>query len=569
MQPFFERSSCIVNPLNTKEVKKTIVALLSLPSGSNHELQFVSANNNPSPPDSHDIQTDQALGLSEQDGIAMVVDQKSLDTREIQSDIAAVDLQSGEADDKLEKMLPIPPEAVEQQGEDSPQPSMPSLESVRTNANETEPVLPNSNETEPVQASEEFCKENDGQREHDQESNQDLMPFSFEELSLDPGGNASPGLLCTASRGPEVPLETDPSCESILKTETQHENSNPNGNLFRSTQNPNGSQCVSSPMNYQPGFSQTQSDTVNPAASAGLQNFATESHLHPHIPSNGGRSWPQKHKTNRNRRDFWGHPHRRMHQQQQVSSQQYSWAEAGGQMPINPGYPSQSLPLQNHIQQGSQQNQFLTSTNVATPQVWPVQNLQLQNVATGQPQLPAQAVANPQALVSQYPAVSTEIIGQQGNLPNNHAYNQMWQYYYYQQQQFLLQQQQQPVQMQQLLQQPLDQQILLQQYQQQQLQLQQQYFQHQQIQAPHMHQYPQQSYQQQQQSDNQQLQHHHLLQLQQQLLHQQHLQQQPPLPLQIEVRQDQRQPDQQSSEIHYEVRIEFFNEKIKIKIRVY
>ncbi|KAL5774092.1 hypothetical protein ACOSP7_011649 [Xanthoceras sorbifolium] len=556
MQTSCERLSWITKPLETiiEGKKETIVALPPHPSGSDHLVQSASEDK-PSPPESHDTQSDQAATQSDQ-----VSDQKSLfpGNHDIRSDTVTVDLQSGEADNSAqESMQPVPPEASEQQREDITQPNVPSLDFVQQIANETEAV----------QASQEFCKD-DGQREYDHEFNQDLKPLSLEGLSLDPGANESPGSFCATSHGCEVPLEPNLSHESTLKSEAQQETSASNGNVLQNGQNASGSHFVSSPMGIQPSDSaHFQTGMVSPSSSASHQTSATEAFSRPQTTANSGRNWHQKHHTNRNRRDskfgFRGHSHKRLHQQRQVSSQQYPWAEGGGQMPMDPGYPLQSLPLQNKIQQGSQQNLYPASAILATPQARPMQNIQPQNFAPAcQAQLPAQPVAYPQAQMSQHPTQSN---GQHGNLHNNQAYNQMWQYYYYQQQQMQMQQpvqqlqQQQPAQQLQQ-QQPHDQQLL-----QQQLQLQQQYFQHQQMQQqlPHMQQHLQlqqqpyqQQLQQQQQYIQQQQQQQHIQQQQQQLqpyhqqsqqhlLHlQQQLQHQQP-PLQIQVEQEQRVPEQQ------------------------
>ncbi|KAK4858685.1 hypothetical protein QYF36_020477 [Acer negundo] len=533
--PHSMRTSCeplswTTNPLETviEGKKETIVALPPHPSGSDHLEQSASEDNQPSPPESHDTQSDQAA-------TALVSDQKSLfpENHDIRSNTATVNLQFGEADNNAqERLQPVPPEASEQQREDTSQPNLSSVDFVHQ--------IPN--ETEAVQASQEFFKDDD------HEFNQDLKPLSLEGLSLDPRGNESPGSLCATSHRSEVPLEPNLSHESMPKSEAQQETSTSNGNVLQNGQNSIGSHFVSSPMGIQPSdSSHIQTGMVSPSSSASHQNFATEALSRPQTPASSGRNWHQKNHTNRNRRDskfgFRGPSHKRLHQQQQVSSQQYPWTEAGGQMPMDPGYSSQSLPLQNQIQQGSQQNQYPASAILATPQAWPMQNIQPQNF-NSQSQLPAQPVAYPQAQMPQYPTPSN---GQHGNVQNNQVHNQMWQYYYYQQQQqFLLPQQQQLQQ-----QQPHDQQLLQQQYQQQQLQLQQQYFQHQQMQQlPHMQQHPQlqqqQPYQQQQQQQyiqQQQPYNPHMQQHLQQLQHQQQLQQQPPL--QIQVEQEQRQAEQQ------------------------
>ena len=195
---------------------------------------------------------------------------------------------------------------------------------------------------------------------------------------------------------------------------------------------------------------------------------------------------------------FRGNTHRKRHQRQELSPQQIHPAEGGAQLPVQPGYPTQSV-LQ--VQQSSQgQNQFQTNatpTDFVAAHSWPRQNIQIQN-SSSQSQPPANTSS--QALQH-----AMQGNGQYGYMQSGQEYNQMWQYYYYQQQQ---------------------QQLQLQQQQQQQLQLQQHYVQLQQS----FQQEQSQQLQQQSQMGHLQPQQLQQLQLQQEVLQQQqqHFQQQQP-----------------------------------------
>ncbi|XP_057544294.1 pre-mRNA-processing factor 39-2 isoform X3 [Amaranthus tricolor] len=143
---------------------------------------------------------------------------------------------------------------------------------------------------------------------------------------------------------------------------------------------------------------------------------------------------------------------------------------------------------------------------------------------------PVQSVPYSQAQTNQFPLPSNE---QYGNVQNNQAYNQMWQYYYYNQQQQLLQQtslgsqqqMQRPQQLQQQMQNPVQQQHMQTQQSQQTPPHPQQL-----LQAPYQQQLYQQSQYQQQQTNEQ-------LQLK--------LQQQMPLPQPQMYTQQQPQEEQQ------------------------
>lgn len=436
-------------------------------SESEHLMPSPSQDKKFSPPEKSDSE-------SGHDAASLLPNQKSPlpENHDIRSDGAEVDiLQSGKADSSSQdRMQQVPPEAAEQHSQDACDPEVLSLDLAHQ--------ITNENET--VQASEAFSEKDDVQREYEHESKKDLKPLSLEGLSLDPGGNDSPGSVCATSHECEAPQKTNFSHESMLKSEAPRETSLSDGSVLGAGQNNKGSRFASSSMGIQASSSApNQTGTVSPSSSASHQNFIPEAHSRPQTPANSGRNWHQKQNPDRVHRDlrfgYRGHSHKRQHQQRRFSLQRYPQNETGDQMPMNSGYPSQPLPSQNpQAQQGSQaQSQFLHSL---TAQAWPMQNMQQHNFASAsQSEVPAQPVFYPQAQMSQYPTQSSE---QHGLLQSNLAYNQMWQYYYYQQQQqhqFFLQQQQLQLQQQNL--QPLQQQQLMQQqqYQQQQLLQQQQH----------------------------------------------------------------------------------------------
>lgn len=464
--------------------RESNVALPPQPFESEHLMPSASQDKKFSPPEKSDSE-------SGDDATSLPSNQKSPlpENHDIRSDGAEVDiLLSGEADSSSQdRMQQVPPEAAEQHSQDACDPEVLSLDLAHqvTNENET------------VQASEAFSEEDDVQREYEHESKKDLKPLSLEGLSLDPGGNDSPGSLCATSHECEAPQKTNFSHESMLKSEAPRETSLSDGSVLGAGQNNNGSHFASSSMGTQASSSAPiQTRTVSPSSSASHQNFIPEAHSHPQTPANSGRNWHEKQNPDRVHRDlrfgYRGHSHKRQHQQRRFSSQRYPRNESGDQMPMNSRYPSQPLPSQNpQAQRGSQaQSQFLHSL---TAQAWPMQNMQQQTFASAsQSEVPAQPVFYPQAQMSQYPSQSSE---QQGLLQSNLAYNQMWQYYYYQQQQqqqlFL---QQQHLQLQQQHLQPLQQQqfVQQQQYQQQHLLYLQQQPQHQQFEQYQMQQQVQQ-----------------------------------------------------------------------------
>lgn len=464
--------------------RESNVASPPQPFESEHLMPSASQDKKFSPPEKSDSE-------SGDDATSLPSNQKSPlpENHDIRSDGAEVDiLLSGEADSSSQdRMQQVPPEAAEQHSQDACDPEVLSLDLAHqvTNENET------------VQASEAFSEEDDVQREYEHESKKDLKPLSLEGLSLDPGGNDSPGSLCATSHECEAPQKTNFSHESMLKSEAPRESSLSDGSVLGAVQNNNGSHFAPSSMGTQASSSAPiQTRTVSPSSSASHQNFIPEAHSHPQTPANSGRNWHEKQNPDRVHRDlrfgYRGHSHKRQHQQRRFSSQHYPRNESSDQMPMNSRYPSQPLPSQNpQAQQGSQaQNQFLHSL---TAQAWPMQNMQQQTFASAsQSEVPAQPVFYPQAQMSQYPSQSSE---QQGLLQSNLAYNQMWQYYYYQQQQqqqlFL---QQQHLQLQQQHLQPLQQQqfVQQQQYQQQHSLYLQQQPQHQQLEQYQMQQQVQQ-----------------------------------------------------------------------------
>ncbi|KAH9797606.1 tetratricopeptide repeat (TPR)-like superfamily protein [Citrus sinensis] len=483
--------------------RESNVASPPQPFESEHLMPSASQDKKFSPPEKSDSE-------SGDDATSLPSNQKSPlpENHDIRSDGAEVDiLLSGEADSSSQdRMQQVPPEAAEQHSQDACDPEVLSLDLAHqvTNENET------------VQASEAFSEEDDVQREYEHESKKDLKPLSLEGLSLDPGGNDSPGSLCATSHECEAPQKTNFSHESMLKSEAPRETSLSDGSVLGASQNNNGSHFAPSSMGTQASSSAPiQTRTVSPSSSASHQNFIPEAHSHPQTPANSGRNWHEQQNPDRVHRDlrfgYRGHSHKRQHQQRRFSSQRYPRNESGDQMPMNSRFPSQPLPSQNpQAQQGSQaQSQFLHSL---TAQAWPMQNMQQQTFASAsQSEVPAQPVFYPQAQMSQYPSQSSE---QQGLLQSNLAYNQMWQYYYYQQQQ--------------------QQQLFL---QQQHLQLQQQHLQpHQQQQFVQQQQYQQQhSLYLQQQPQHQQLEQY---QMQQQVQQQD---QHPPQQWQLEQRQSEQQ----------------------------
>lgn len=506
-------------------------------------------------------------------GTEQVSDQKSplLENCMMLSGQDAVDLhQSGDSDNNVQESLhQVSPKVSEPPKEDSSEPNV-SLDSVHQV----------TNETEGAQASLEFSRDNDVQQEYDHETEQDLKPLSLERLCLDPQDTKSSGPVTPKSYDSEseAPQEISPfpptshdteapqemSNRSMLKSETTQENSMSDRSMTESGQNANVDNFVSSPVSTQATVSaQINIGNFSPSTSASNQNIMTEALSQPRI------NWRQKGYSDRNRRDskfgFRGHSHKRLHQQRQVSPRQYPRADIGSHLPTSQGYPSQPLSSPNpQIQQGGHiQSQYPASTahpNLTAPQAWPMQSVQQQNLSpASQSQSPVQPAAYSLAQMSQHPMQNNE---QDGNMQNNQAYNQMWQYYYYQQQQLLWQQQQQQPQQQQLLQQQYQQQLLQLQYlQQQQLQQQQLPYQQQQLQQHQQQQQEQQLQPQQQQQQQpyplqqqllqqqpnqlQQFQQQHLLYLQQQqqlqLQHQQHKQ------LQLQLQQQQHNHQQQTA----------------------
>ncbi|GAY35052.1 hypothetical protein CUMW_014000 [Citrus unshiu] len=382
--------------------RESNVASPPQPFESEHLMPSASQDKKFSPPE-------KSYSESGHDATSLPSNQKSPlpENHDIRSDGAEVDiLLSGEADSSSQdRMQQVPPEAAEQHSQDACDPEVLLLDLVHQVTNENETVL----------ASEAFSEEDDVQREYEHESKKDLKPLSLEGLSLDPGGNDSPGSLCATSHECEVPQKTNFSHESMRKSEAPRETSFSDGSVLGAGQNNNGSHFASSSMGTQASSSAPiQTRTVSPSSSASHQNFIPEAHSRPQTPANSGRNWHEKQNPDRFHRDlrfgYRGHSHKRQHQQRRFSSQRYPRNESGDQMPMNSRYPSQPLPSQNpQAQQGSQaQTQFLHSL---TAQAWPMQNMQQQTFASAS-QSEDQGVAQPN-IAATTPAASPSLHLQQ------------------------------------------------------------------------------------------------------------------------------------------------------------
>ncbi|XP_022715646.1 uncharacterized protein LOC111274904 isoform X4 [Durio zibethinus] len=430
------------------------------------------------------------------------------ENHEIHIDQATVNrLQSGEVDDSLQgEVQHMSQDISEQLREDT---------KANTNLLSHDLVHEGTNEVEALQTSEENSKENVVQQEHHHKSEQDVNRLSLEKLSLSHLDHKSLDSISIANQEAETFGETSLSNGSMVKKEPPQETSTSSESVPTDGQNNAGDYLVSSPRSARASDSTgIQADMASPSSSASPQNITKAEPLLRRTPSSGGGSWSNSQRIHRDNKGFRRHSHKRLHQRRQLSPQrQYSQNETGTQVPMDQGYPSQSMSSQSpQVQQGGQtQSKYSTSAahpNLTTAHAWSMQNVQQQNFAPNQTQLFPQP-AYPQPQISQHPMQSNEQLGQ---MQNNQAYNQMWQYYFYQQQQqqqFLLQQQQQ----QPLHQQPQNQQQVLQQHQQL-LQVQQQYLQQQQLLQQQLpYQQPQQLQLQQQQ---QFIQHQQFLQQQQQ-----------------------------------------------------
>jgi pre-mRNA-processing factor 39 len=477
----------------------------------------------------------------------------SLDNNDNQFESVTIDqLQSSEADNSLRERLEQESPKVSEwprgnspkpnvplvQGEqlslkvpqqlkrDSPEPSVSSLDLIRIkhasqevskqpredtykqNVSSVDLVSNVANGTEFVQASQEYLKEYDVQKQYEH----DMKPPSLENLSLNTQNDRSPDSVPSTSHKREAPEET---CVSNGSMRERSCNASPDASLYGllDTQ----------------ASTRTEIEVVNSSSSMSHQSLIpTQALRQPQVAANIGGNWRQKNNSDRFHRNskfgFRGqHSQRKPRQQRQESPQQYSQAEMDPQIP--PGYSIQPLPsLNTQVQQSSEaQNQYQAAaaqTNIPTQHAWPTQNMQQQSFATAsQSQLPAPPASSQ---TSQYPMQSN------GQYMQNSEYNQMWQYYYYQQQQFLLQQQQ------------------LQLQQQQQQQPQQQYQQQLQQHYPQQPSFPHEQQLQQQLQYN----HHQQFQFQQQFLQQQqqhlfYLQQQQQQPLQHQ----QQQPLQQQQQL--------------------
>lgn len=498
------------------------------------------------PPENGDTQTDHAA-------LDCVPEEKSplQENDEIPLDQAGVNrLQSGEVNESLQGGMQHRPQDVSKQ----------LREDIKANTNLSSHDIKHegTNKVEALQTSEENSKENDVRQEHDHKSEQDVNRLSLERLSLVHLDHESLDSINVTIQEGETFVETSLSNGSMVKKEPPQETSMSNGSVPEGGQSNGGDHLESSPRSAPASDSAgIQTEMVSPFSSSQQKIKKTGSPLQMTPPSpsySGGSLHPRSNNAERDHREnkfeFRRHSHRRLHQRQQLSPQrQYSRSETGTRVPMTQGYSSQSMSLQSpQVQQGGHtQSQYSTSAahpNLTTAHAWSTQNVQQQNFAASQTQVfPPHAYSQPQ--ISQYPMQGNVQLGQ---MQNNQAYNQMWQYYY-QQQQFLLQQQQQQLQHQQP---QAQQQLLQQQYQQHQqlLQVQQQYLQQQQL----PYQQPQLLQLQQQQRQFIQSQEEQYLQQQKQQLQQQgtHQQQFPPqshhLYLQQQYQQQQKQEQRQHEE---------------------
>ncbi|XWS19788.1 hypothetical protein CRYUN_Cryun31cG0046400 [Craigia yunnanensis] len=495
------------------------------------------------PPENDDTQPNHAA-------LDCVLEKKSplQEHHEIPLDQATVRLQSGEVDESLQVGMQHSPQDVSKQ----------LREDIKANTNLSSHDLIHevTNEVEALQPSEENSKENDVQQEHDHKSEQDVNRLSLERLSLGHLDNKSLDSISVAIQEGETFVETSLSNGSIVKKEPPQETSMSNGSVPEGGQSNGGDHLESSPRSARASDSAgIQTEMVNPSSSASPQNIKKTEPFLRRTPSYGSGSWHQRSNVDRVHREnkfgFQRHSHKRLHRRQQVSPQrQYSRSETGTQVPMTQGYPSESTSLHSpQVQQGSQtHSQHSTSAghpNLTTAHAWSMQNVQQQNFAPSQTQLfPLPAYPQPQ--ISQHPMQSNEQLGQ---MQNNQAYNQMWQYYFYQQQQQQQPQHQQPQAQQQLLQQ---------QYQQHQqlLQVQQQYFQQQQLLQQQLpYQQPQLLQLQQQQQFIQHQEQQYMQQQQQQLQQQGSYQQQFPPQNHHLYLQHQQQQQQEQEQIQQEEQI--------------
>ncbi|XVF25527.1 hypothetical protein REPUB_Repub13aG0220300 [Reevesia pubescens] len=329
------------------------------------------------------------------------------------------------------------------------------------------------NEVEALQTSEENSEENEVQKEHDHKSEKDVNRLSLERLSLAHVDHKSLDSIIDANQEGETFVETSLSNGSMVKKEPPQETSMSDGSVPEGGQSNDGDHLVSSPRSARTSDSTgNQIEMASPISLASQQNINKTEPLLRRTPPDGSGSWHQRSNVDRVHREnkfgYRRHSHKRLHQRRPMSPRrQFPRSETGTQVSMSQGYPSQSMSLQSpQVQQGGQtQSQYSTSAthpNLTTAHAWSMQNVQQQNFAPNQTQL-LPLPAYPQPQISQHPMQSNEQLGQ---MHNNQAYNQMWQYYFYQQQQ-----QPQP-----------QQQLLQQQYQQHQqlLQVQQQYLQQQQ-----------------------------------------------------------------------------------------
>lgn len=423
-----------------------------------------------------------------------------LEDHEIPLYQATVDkLQSGEVDESLQGGRQHSSEEVSNK--------LQSGEDIKTTTNmSSHNVIQDEmrNGVDALETSKENSKENKFRQEHEHKPEHDVNGLPLERLSLGQLDRESLDSIGFVNQEGETFVETSLSNESMVKKEPPQETSKLNGIMPEGAQSNDGYNLESSPRSAQASDSAgIQTEISSPSSLACQQNIKkTEPLVRRTPPDDVGSRHPRSNADRVHRENKFGHQrhsHKRQHQRQHLSpKRQHSRSETGRQVPMSQGYPSQSMYSQSpQVQQGGQsQSQYSTSAahpNLAAVHNWSMQDVHQQNFApTPTPPVPLPGYPQPQ--ISQNPMQSNEQLGQ---MQNNQAYNQMWQYYYYQQQQqqFLLQQQQQ------------------QQYQQhpQLLQVQQQYLQQQQLpyqqpQLPQQQQFIQQQQYLQQQLQQQQLQ---------------------------------------------------------------
>ncbi|OMO82855.1 RNA-processing protein, HAT helix [Corchorus olitorius] len=348
-----------------------------------------------------------------------VSDKKSplQENHEIPSDQATFNrLQSGEAE-SLQGEMEHRSQAVSEQ----------LREDVKANTGMSSPdsMQEVTNEVEVLPTSEENSKESDVQKEPDHKSEQDLNHLSLERLSLD--HNKSLDCDRVTNQEGETIIDTSLSNESMGKSEPQ-ETGMFDESVPEVGQSNDGDHLVSSPRSGRASDSAgIQTEMASPSSSVNQTNIKKTESVSRRSPPYGCRSWHQRSNADRGHRDnkfgFRRHSHKRMHQRRQFSPQrQYPQNETGTQVPMNQGYPSQSMSSQSpQVQQGGlTQNQYSASAahpNSMAANAWSMQNMQQQSFDPSQSQfLPLPAYPQPQ--ISPQPMQSNQ---QLGEMQNNQA----------------------------------------------------------------------------------------------------------------------------------------------------